>query len=156
MNIRKAMPSDAIGIHEMHMRSIRENCASHYSQREITAWGGRKYDEPHRLGTIQNDHVLVLVDGGTIRGYSHLSCDGELRALYLDSSAIGHGFGKRLLEQVEVEARRQNLARIFLDSTLNAVGFYSHHGFVATGEEHAVTINGELIRCLPMETKLKR
>jgi len=155
MMIRKALPSDAPGIHEMHMRSIRDNCASHYSPREIAAWGGRKYDEARRVRTIQNDHVLVLVQKGTVLGYSHLSHDGELRALYLDSSAIGQRLGKQLLERVEEEAKTQKLDRIFLDSTINAVGFYSHHGYVSAGEEHTVTINGEQIRCLPMEKRLK-
>lgn len=132
-----------------------ETIAHRITLREIAAWGGREYDEAHRVRTIRNDHVLVLVQKGTVLGYSHLSHDGELRALYLDSSAIGQGVGKQLLECVEEEAKAQKLDRIFLDSTINAVGFYSHHGFVSAGEEHTLTINGEQIRCLPMEKRLK-
>ncbi len=77
MNIRKASPSDARGIHELHMHSISTNCASHYTSREINAWGSRKFNEAHRVQTIEKDHMLVVAQDDKILGYSHLSQDGE-------------------------------------------------------------------------------
>ena len=155
MEIRRAKRSDARGIHEMHMRSIRTNCGSHYSDPEIKAWAGRAYNEAHRLRDVQNDYVLVLVEGDEILGYAHLSNDGELRALYLDATVIGRGFGPEMLALVEEEARIRGLSRIFLDSTLNAVDFYSHCGFTFTGDQHTIEINGQRIRSVPMEKILR-
>ncbi len=151
MNIRKATPGDARAIHEMHMNSIRTNCRDHYSSREIAAWSGRKFDEAHRIRTIEEDLVLVLVENDRILGFTHFSKDGELKALYLDESAIGQGFGRQLLREVEKEANRHDLPRIFLSSTLNAIGFYKHCGFAPTGPSHTVEINCEEVGCVPME-----
>ena len=115
MEIRRAKAVDARGIHEMHMRSIRKNRGSRYSAQEIEAWAGREYNEADRLRIIENDYVLVLVNADEILGYSHLSNDGELRALYLDATLIGRGFETALLALVEKEARTRGLSRIFLD-----------------------------------------
>jgi putative acetyltransferase len=150
MIIREAQLKDAKQIHDMHMNSIRENCKSHYTSKEIQAWGNRDYSEEHRQKTILNDFILVVEYKEKILGYSHFAYSGELRALYLDLKIIRKGFGKKLLKLVEEKAKSKGINKIFLHATLNAIEFYTHQGFVSNGTQHTIEINGEEIRCFPM------
>ena len=40
LRIRRARLTDSLGIHEAHMRSIRELCGADYTPEQINAWGG--------------------------------------------------------------------------------------------------------------------
>jgi len=57
----------------------------------------------------------------------------ELRKMYLDPQARGHGVGKQLLEVAVAWVREQGGTRIVLDTIeemTRAIAFYESHGFV--------------------------
>jgi GNAT superfamily N-acetyltransferase len=58
--IRRARPEDVRGIHEVHMRSIRELCSKDYGLEEILAWSGRPFDEAARLKALEVSRVWVV------------------------------------------------------------------------------------------------
>lgn len=75
--VRRARPEDARGIHEAHMRSIREVCSQDHTEEEIRGWGFRPYREDQRINAIVNQHVWVVENSGKIEGYGHLSLINE-------------------------------------------------------------------------------
>jgi putative acetyltransferase len=152
--IRRATIDDSKGIHEAHMDSIQKCCAKAYSDEEIKAWGHRPYNEANRQRSILEELVWVLEDAGQVVGYSHLSPDGILRALYLRPEATGQGYGKKMLQISEAEARRLGIKELRLIATLNAVDFYEANGYARSGPEEKVQIQGVGIRCLPMRKAL--
>ncbi len=153
--IRPAQAEDAEGIHLAHIQSIREVCGPFYSQREIAAWGGREFNRSRREADIQNDKVWVVAQQEEIFGYAHFDqFRGEVLALYLHPQIIKMGYGSQLLNMMEKEAQRQQISRLFLIATLNAIPFYQKMGFTNVGAETSVTIQGESIRCQKMEKML--
>ena len=154
MKIRKANIEDAHAIHDMHMRSIKENCADSYSPEAISAWGNREYNEEIRVRSILDDYVLVLEGNSGIAGYMHLSYQGEVKALYLAPEAIGQGYGKKLLDLAEGKASDKGVRSLYLHATLNAENFYTRHGFKADGPMDKIEINGQWIECQPMKKDL--
>ena len=90
----------------------------------------------------QHGYVLIgaFSDGGLLgvlgmrpmhtfaRG-AHLHVDD----LVVAESARGAGIGHRLLEYAERHARKYGLARVFLDSLPDAVGFYERDGYSRHG-----------------------
>jgi N-acetylglutamate synthase-like GNAT family acetyltransferase len=155
MKIRRPIFSDARKVHEMHMASIRDLCASSYSSEAIKAWSGREYREDLRINTFINDYVLVIANEESIFGYCHLKPNGYLDALYLSKDIAGNGYGKRLLHLCIAKCLDLRLGLISLDSTLNAQSFYAKFGFLNKGDKKSVSINGHNIDCQYMELSIK-
>jgi ADP-ribose pyrophosphatase YjhB (NUDIX family)/GNAT superfamily N-acetyltransferase len=162
--IRRAKLSDARGIHDAHMRSIRELCSADYTPEQIQAWGGRAYDEASRHHLIKHDWVWVLESTespSAVCGYLLLTKDlddeGEhmhVGGLYLVPEATRGGWGRRLWAEAEACVRQQGLDRIRLFSTITSQAFYARMGFVPRGELQEMKINGVPIPSLPMEKRL--
>ena len=131
----------------MHMASIRDLCSSSYSNDAIAAWSGREYREDVRINSFINDYVLVLTNDDQVMGYCHLKYNGYLDALYLSKNIVGCGYGRKMLHLCISKCIDLRLGLVTLDSTLNAQGFYSKHGFVNKGDRKSVIINGHNIYC---------
>ncbi|WP_374073240.1 GNAT family N-acetyltransferase [Bdellovibrio bacteriovorus] len=159
--VRRAKPEDALGIHEAHMRSIREVCSKDHLPQEIQGWGNRPYREDQRVNAIKNQFVWVVDNSGRIEGYGHLSITsengrtkGHVMGLYLVPEANGKGFGVTIAKEMIAEARKQNAFEINLESTLTAHSFYKKMGFVDAGELATIELGGSKIRYIPMKMAL--
>jgi len=95
-----------------------------------------------------------------ICGFGHLALSddgpnkGEVRGLYLAPEAVGHGFGKKILELMEVEAKARGTKTLHLGATRTAAAFYRSRGFAPTGAESKMPINGCDIPYIPMAKDL--
>jgi putative acetyltransferase len=159
--IRRAKPEDALGIHEAHMRSIRDVCSKDHSPDEIQGWSNRPYREDHRVNAIKNQCVWVVDNSGKIEGYGHLSfisengrTRGHILGLYLAPEANGKGLGATIANAMIAEAKKQNAFEINLESTLTAHRFYKKLGFVDSGEQAVIELGGSQIRYIPMKLSL--
>lgn len=160
--IRWAKEADARGIHEAHMRSIREVCSKDHSPEEVAAWGGRAFNEERVLDAIRNHLVWVVDSGQGIAGYGHLKIydesgikRGHVHGLYLTPEVLGQGFGGQIADQMLVQARAAGAVRVTLESTLTAHAFYLRLGLKDKGPMTTVPIAGMPIRCIPMELSLR-
>jgi len=151
MTIRPAEIQDAPGIHQAHMRSIAEVCASDYSPQQVKAWLW-PWDKAWREQLIEKNHMWVVEEGGEISGFCDMIPSGEVMALYLVPEALGRGFGRALLEVMEDFARQQGWSSVHLCSTLTARGFYLSQNFVAVpgGKTEHSTRSGVTIPCVEM------
>lgn len=161
MLIRKARPTDALGIHLAHMKSIQEVCSLDHSVDEVSAWGNRPYDEESRVKAITEECVFVVEKENQIQGYAHFHflIDAEIKspkevyivALYLTKETIGHGIGKKLVEIIIDECKKMNVKKMSLHSTITAHPFYEKLGFLDTAPMTTVVVNHVPVRCTPME-----
>ena len=59
----------------------------------------------------------------------------SLDLMWVREDLRGQGLGGRLLEQIEVEARKQGARHVHLDTfSFQAPGFYQKHGYTVFGE----------------------
>ena len=127
--VRRAQDEDAQAIFEVHTRSIREICASHYSAAEVETWASRRPAGSH-LTAIRSRECFVATDDAGIVGFGQLDlATGEVEAVYVHPRAVRQGVGARLLRTLEEVARVAGLSVLRLKSTLNALPFYEHAGF---------------------------
>jgi putative acetyltransferase len=157
--VRRAIPEDAVQIHDAHMRSIRDVCAPDYTDIEIDAWGNRPFNLEARLQSIQNNYVWVAEDNNVIEGFGHMSLNQDaktayIHAFYFTPKILGLGLGKLLLQEMIYTAKDLNLDTIHLHSTLTAQTFYESQGFSLDGDLTTVKINQTPVRCLPMSRSL--
>lgn len=86
---------------------------------------------------------LKATQQGRTLGYIRWRDEHFVFALYVALDHQGRGVGRRLLDAMLVQC---SASTIRLRSSINAVGFYQHYGFVAEGDES--DFNG--IRFVPM------
>ena len=154
-NIRRARHSDAEGIINAHIKSIRKICSKDYTSAEIEAWSGRKFRVPHWQDTIDRDFVWVIECNNAVQGFAHFAVmdseNGEVMGLYLTPEVCGKGFARKLFTKIFQVASDQKLKKINLHATKTAKSFYEHLGFLQTSSDTTIEMQGVPIPCFPME-----
>ena len=158
--IRKARPGDESGIHEAHMRSIREVCVTLHGEDEVRGWGnrplGNRWIEP-----IKEGHVWVIEYHNEIHGMGYIRIYQEygvqmahIHGLYITPDVIGQGLGQKLMNLMLDAARADKVRTITLDSSLTAHDFYKKNGFKDSGPIKYKEMGGSSVRGYPMSMNL--
>ena len=96
-----------------------------YSE-QVEAWAPGVPDPEVWHARMAGRRTLVAEEGGEVVGFAELETDGHLvDMLYVRGDAVGHGFGRRLYEAAEREARGLGLGRIFTEASITARLFSS-------------------------------
>ena len=77
-------------------------------------------------------HVLARLDGEPV-GTGRIQPNGHIGRLAVLASQRGKSLGKSMLEQLIRVAEEQGHEHVFLNSQVQAVGFYEHFGFIVEG-----------------------
>lgn len=153
VQIRRAIPRDFGALGEVFHAAVREG-ATDYSEAQRTAWSPAP-----RLGEAWTAHlagqsVWLAEDGsGAALGFLTLRPDGYVDLAYIRSEAQGQGLFRRLYNELEAEAGRLALPRLWTDASLHARGPFESVGFVVTAPE-TVMRNGETFERFRMEKVL--
>lgn len=160
--IRKAALKDVPGIHESHMRSIREVCSRDHTSDEIRGWGNRPLSEDfakRRAQMIQEGCVYVVEHYGKIAGsgVAFIKADqtAYIAGLYLCPEVIGKNYGQRILDLLEDYAQSKGATKVELESTLTAKNFYLKNGYRVSGDIKISDFGGSQVRGWPMIKELK-
>jgi GNAT superfamily N-acetyltransferase len=160
--IRKARPGDEDGIHQAHMRSIREICIKDHGEAEVLGWGNRPLED-RWIRQIAEETVWVIEYKHIIHGVGYIRIfvsDSEpqahLHALYITPEVLGRGLGKQLAKLMIQAARDAGAQSISLDSSLTAHNFYRQLGFEDSGPIQTRMINGSSVRSYPMHMHMKK
>ena len=156
--IRRARHSDAQGIIDVHIRSIREICSKDYTDSQIEAWAGRKFKPELWAQTMDRDFVWVVESEGLIYGFGQLAImdedHGEIQGLYFVPEVTGNGLGKKMFSEILKTSRDHHLKKLRLYSTITAKTFYEALGFLQNESDTTIDMRGVAIPCYPMELKL--
>jgi GNAT superfamily N-acetyltransferase len=149
MNVRRMTDLDRGAVANLHRRSARELGARAYDEETAKAWAGDRCHCDYDLGDAESTFVVAVTSPdvtrgprverspgggeGDVAGFGHLNADtGAVEAVYVSPTYAGDGVGTRLLEALESRAVETGLDELSLVSSLNAVGFYEHHGYAVT------------------------
>ena len=160
--VRRAQVGDQVGIHDSHMRSIREICVHDHGEEEIKGWGYREIRTKEQwLQTLdnQNKFVWVVEYEKEIEGHCFISLvpeesKADIYSLYLTPVVYKQGFGAILMEHMLEVAKENNIKEIFLQSTITAHSFYKRYGFEDAGPMQKVEVGGYPVRAFPMKLEL--
>ncbi len=152
--LRNVVEADFEALAGVHKKSIRELCGAHYTTAQIESWTGILepgiYDQ-----ALQEKVFIVARDGQGILGFGMLDLKkAEVSAVYLSPEAIGRGLGRRVLEELEQTAARKGLVYLTVYATLNAIGFYRHHGYKPIEDTFHVLPDNTRLECVKMEKRL--
>ena len=157
VHIRPARLADAEAILLLHQASIRELASGAYSSAQIDSWSEKPDGtEPYEV-SIRDDtrHVVVAEWEDDLAGWGRLDLnDGEVSAVYTHPNFARKGVGSAILGHLEGVAREEDMDRVHLWASLNAVPFYEGAGFEAMGETIHETTGGVVMECVEMEKDL--
>jgi GNAT superfamily N-acetyltransferase len=149
MNVRGMTDLDRGAVANLHRRSARELGGRAYDEETAKAWAGDRCHCDYDLGDAGSTFVVAVTapdvtrgprverspggGEGDVAGFGHLNADtGAVEAVYVSPTYAGDGVGTQLLEALESRAAERGLDELELVSSLNAVGFYEHHGYAVT------------------------
>ncbi|HTQ83395.1 MAG TPA: GNAT family N-acetyltransferase [Pseudolabrys sp.] len=136
MEIRDALPEDALAACEVLRRSISELCAAdHHNDPVLLArWLANKTPETVASWIAKPDNsVLVAVEADKVLAVGAVTDAGEITLNYVSPDARFRGVSSALLRRLEARALERGNTRCTLVSTDTALRFYLAAGYSLTG-----------------------
>ena len=154
--VRVAVPDDAADIAAIHEAAVNgERGGGDYDDRQIDAWA-RSRPLPDLRERIRSRQFFVASSASEPVGYAQLDVGaGVIRSVYVVPGHRRRSVGRRLAATVLTAARDAGLARVELDSSLNAVQFYEALGFSRLGDVDHGLRDGVVLPCVRMERRLR-
>lgn len=114
----------------------------------------KDYHSPENiLADAKMGHTLVIEEDGSLLATGTL-LGTNVRRMFVDPAAQGHGLGDALLTSLEKHARLLGLATLDLSGSLPARDFYLHRGYRIDREEALALPDGETLRFYAMSKTL--
>ena len=156
MVIRAAEIADSEKLASTHKASIEGICSSAYDALSIAGWVEILSPSIYK-NAIENKVMILVEEKEEILGLGILDLEqGEIGAVYIHPKAKGAGYGRQLLLELESIALKNNVRQLTLYSTVNALGFYQHHGYVSTNKTFHELPNGIRLECIEMHKTLQK
>ncbi|MBH3426394.1 GNAT family N-acetyltransferase [Pseudomonas alkylphenolica] len=131
--IRGATEADAAAISEVIVAALRGSNARDYSA-EIIEAVEKNFSPAAVLRLLEQRQVFVAVVGGRVVGTAGLDGD-TVRSVFVEPGCQGGGIGRSLMARVEAVAVEGGVERLWVPSSITAVGFYLLLGFLEVREE---------------------
>lgn len=153
--IRAATASDYSAMDTIFRSSVSQLCKACYSAVTIEAWAGSPWPERFEKSAAEGNNQFVLLSADKVICFGSLNIEKQLLvALFVDPKYSGQGVGKKMAAHLISEAKAAEINVLYVDSSLNAVAFYSAIGFSETGRSEYTTQNAVSIKSVQMELNL--
>jgi putative acetyltransferase len=151
--LRPFLPADAPLLAEIFRASIAELTADDYNEAQQEAWAATADDEAAFAARLGKELTLVgMLDGSPV-GFISLAGPEQIDMLYVHPAAAGRGIGAMLYDTVEKLAASRGAARLTVDASDTASGFFQQRGFVPQ-RRNTVMCGDEWLANTTMEKKL--
>lgn len=135
MEIKPYKKSHAPGVVNLFYDTVRSVNLADYSPQQVAAWAPEIPDPEAWHRRMASRTTLVAEENDEVVGFAELEESGHLDMFYLRRDAIGRGFGSRLYEAVESEARALSVGRISTEASITARPFFRRQGFQVLQEQ---------------------
>lgn len=153
MKIRLFQPSDTDQIAQLFHDTIRSVNLGDYSEKQVKAWAPDDIHFRNWEEKCSSKYTLVADSNGIVTGFVQLDDDGHIDCYYCHKDFLDQGIGRLLLEEIEKEALKKNLTRLFLEASITAKAFFKKMGFAVTNKQ-TVKIRGVKLINYIMEKEL--
>ncbi len=152
--VRKAKPEDVQQVHEVHSAAIRTGASGTYEPEVVEVWANAFNPENFPANIERMELFVAELEGGRIAAFLAFDLNTtEIDSVYVAPWGGGLGLGSFLLGFAEERGRLAGLETMWLDASLNAVGFYEKYGWIEV-KRHARVRKGVEIPVVRMEKVL--
>ena len=151
--LRPYLPADAPLLADIFRASIEELTGDDYSQEQQQAWAATADDLTEFAARLSSRLTLIATMNGSPVGFAALEGADKVDMLYVHPAVVGQGVGAMLIGALEKLAASRGAARLTVQASDTALGFFQHHGF-APQTRNSVLRGDEWLANTTMEKKL--
>lgn len=131
MIIRKAKIEDSVAMSRLVKKTIVEINSPYYTKRQILAWKtmvcANGYKKRIKIG---NRYFLVAESNDKVVGVGVFNQEKKMiSGMYVAHNLVGRGIGRKIIVALEKKAKKLDIKKITLNSSLSADGFYKRLGY---------------------------
>lgn len=145
MHARRFRSEDAAAIVALFRDTIRRINRKDYSAEQVRAWAPDEIDVASWAEKLTERYSIVVETNGIIMGFGDIEDDGHLGHLYVHADHQACGVGRLLMTDLEAEARRRGIARLFTEASITARPFFEHCGFSLLAQQVVVCRGVEFV-----------
>ena len=152
--VRKAQACDAEAVFALRNAAIKAACNDFYAVELIRLWTAGDTPTSGSGQAVQEAFYVVELDGKVVGSCAIDLPSGKADAIFVAPNHMRKGIGRDMLALLERLAITAGLKTLHLESTLNAVEFYSRHGFERIREGKYESPRGFSLACVVMCKRL--
>ncbi len=154
MIIRRYVPDDLDGLIALFHASVRRIAIKDYTEAQVKAWAPDDPDRERWTVRRASRPTWVAEIDGALAGFTDLEPDGHVDMMFVHPDHQGRGVAGALLRQVEAEAARLGLGRLFTEASITARPFFERKGFRMIAPQ-TVSVRGQDMVNYRMEKLLR-
>lgn len=135
MIVREYRLSDLTQISQLFYNTIHQINSRDYTSEQINVWAAEIKEESFWQERFKNDVVYVVEANNTILGFAEFKKTGYIDCFYVHHQWQGKGVGSLLINQIETEARKQDISLLFVEASITAMPFFRAKNFVIIREQ---------------------
>jgi putative acetyltransferase len=153
LGLRPFLPADALILREIFRDSIEDLTADDYTEAQQAAWASVADDSAEFGKKLSGQLTLVATLEGSPVGFASLEGKEKIDMLYVHPAAVGQGVGAMLVDALEKLAGARGTARLRVDASDSARGFFEKRGYVAQ-QRNTVSVGDEWLANTTMQKQL--
>lgn len=151
--LRPFLPADAALLREIFRDSIEELTSDDYTETQQEAWASAADDVGEFRNKLSGQLTLVATLEGSLVGFASLEGKDKIDMLYVHPAATGQGVGAMLIDALERLAGARGTARITVDASDSARGFFEKRGYIAR-QRNSISIGDEWLANTTLQKQL--
>lgn len=155
MIFRKAVLSDLNEMQQLYIETIQSVCKNDYNKAQIEAWISGVKNTERWIAVIETQFVLLAIIKNQIAGFGTLKDGNYIDFFYIHRDFQRQGIADKILNELEIEARKHHSKIITSDISITAKPFFEKKGFIVKAEQKNIRLGVELIN-YKMEKQLKQ
>ena len=129
--LRPYLAADTPLLREIFRDSIADLTAEDYTPAQQDAWAATADDEAAFGKRLGSQLTLIATLEGSAVGFASLAGGDKIDMLYVHPAAAGQGIATMLTDALEKLAGSRGAARLAVDASDSARGFFEQRGYVA-------------------------
>lgn len=140
--LRPYLAEDTPLLADIFRASVSELTAEDYSEAQQRAWASAADDEAAFGKKLGSQLTLIATLEGSPVGFASLASGNKIDMLYVHPAVVGQGIGAMLIDALEKLAGSRGAAKLVVDASDSARGFFEKRGYVAQ-QRSTVTVGDE-------------
>ncbi|WP_343588349.1 GNAT family N-acetyltransferase [Flavobacterium sp.] len=153
MIFKQATISDLNEMQQLYIETIQIVCKNDYDSAQIKAWISGVKNTERWIEVIEKQFVLLAIIENKIAGFGTLKNENYIDFFYINKDFQRQGIADKILNELEMEAKKHNSTIITSDISITAKPFFEKEGFVVKAEQKNIRLGVELIN-FKMEKEL--
>jgi putative acetyltransferase len=142
LGLRPFLPADSPLLRQIFRDSIEELTGEDYTEAQQEAWASAADDVDDFREKLSGQLTLVATLEGSPVGFASLEGKEKIDMLYVHPAAAGQGVGAMLADALEKLAGSRGVAKLVVDSSDSARGFFEKRGYTAQ-QRNTVSVGDE-------------